>query len=122
MNFAVRFRHRFTLLTGFCGVVLANAQPVPKIASASPEWVQRGTTSIVTLEGEDLSEVTGFLSSGEGGLIVTNAPAQSSPASIESSRGGIVPADNDEKKLRVSVTVAADAPLGPRELRVIAPN
>jgi hypothetical protein len=40
---------------------------------------------------------------------------------LETSRGGIVPADNDEKKLRVSVTVAPDAPLGARELRVTTP-
>ncbi|HKS35605.1 MAG TPA: PPC domain-containing protein [Verrucomicrobiae bacterium] len=103
-------------------ILSANAQPVPKTTSVSPEWVQRGKTSIVALEGENLSNVTGFVFSGDGGLTATNAPAPVYPASIESSRGGIVPADGDEKKMRVSVMVAGDAPLGPRELRIVTPE
>ena len=103
-------------------ILSANAQPVPKTTSVSPEWVQRGKTSIVALEGENLSNVTGFVFSGDGGLTATNAPAPVYPASIESSRGGIVPADGDEKKMRVSVMVAGDAALGPREIRVVTPD
>ena len=101
-------------------VVVANAQPVPKITSVSPDWVQRGTTSVVVLEGENLSQLNGFIFSGDGGLTATNAPPPVRDAILESSRGGIVPADNDDKRLRVSVTVAPDAPLGARDLRVAA--
>ena len=111
----------FILATQFA-ILPANAQPVPKTTSISPDWVQRGKTSVVALEGENLSNVTGFIFSGDVGLVATNAPAPVYPASIESSRGGIVPADGDEKKMRVSVTVAGDAPLGPRELRVVTPD
>ena len=101
--------------------VMANAEPVPKITSVSPDWVQRGATSVVVVEGENLSQINAFLFSGDAGLTATNAPAPLRNSSLESSRGGIVPADNDDKRLRVSVTVAADAPLGPREFRVAAP-
>src|SRR5437763_9258075 len=90
---------------GLCAATMS-AQPVPKLTSVSPEWIQRGTTSLVTLEGENLSEVTGFVFSGEGGLTATNAPPPAYSANLESSRGGIVPGEDDERKLRVSVTAA----------------
>src|SRR5882724_10542675 len=48
------------------------AQQVPKIVSALPDWVQRGATSVVVLEGENLSQINGFLFSGDGGLTATN--------------------------------------------------
>jgi len=106
--------------SSICAVV--QAQPIPKITSISPDWVQRGTSSPVLLEGENLSQIEGFIFSGEGGLSATNAPAPTRTFNLETSRGGIVPADNDEKKLRVRVTVAPDAPLGARELRVTTPT
>src|SRR2546426_5069332 len=98
------------------GLLIIHAQSVPKTTSASPDWIQRGATSVVTLEGENLLQVNGFIFSGDGGLNATNAPAMTSSVNLEASRGGISPADNDEKKLRVSVTATADAPLGAREL------
>jgi len=106
----------------FLHIVFAHSQPVPKITSVSPAWVQRGTSSTITLEGENLLQVEGFIFSGDGGLSATNAPAPTRTFNLETSRGGIVPADNDEKKLRVSVTVASDAPLGARELRATTPS
>src|SRR5262249_23738294 len=106
-----------TGLAGCLASVTLIAQPLPKITSVSPDWVQRGTTSTVILEGENLSQIDGFIFSGDGGLHATNAPGPSRTFNLETSRGGIVPADNDEKKLRVSVTVAPDAALGARELR-----
>ena len=121
-RFTVRFLRCCALRAACCVFVLANAQPLPKITSVSPDWVQRGATSIVVLEGENLSEVTGFIISGDGGLAATNAAAPARNAILEGSRGGIVPADNDEKRLRVSVTVAPDALLGARELRVAVPS
>jgi len=113
---------RLALLTGLGAAILANAQPAPKIVSILPDSVQRGTTAVLTVEGENLSDVTGFIFSGDGGLTATNAPAPPSSVRIESSRGGIVHADGDEKKLRVSAAVTAEAALGPRELRVVTPN
>src|SRR5437870_5967623 len=100
---------------------LGLSQPIPKITSVSPDWIERGTTSVVTLEGENLREIAGFIFSGDGGLTATNAPPPVYSATLESNRGGIVPAGDDEKTLRVSVTVTPDTPLGARELRVFAP-
>ncbi len=98
------------------------AQPVPKINSIWPEWVQRGTTSVVALEGENLSPITAFIFSGDGGLTATNGIAQTHGVGLEASRGGIVAADGDEKTLRIRVTVAPDATLSPRELRITTTN
>src|SRR5437773_3710756 len=118
----VRALNRWLACLGLLITTSIHAQPVPRITSVSPEWVQRGTTSVVVLEGDNLSQINAFLFSGDGGLAATNAPPPSRSANLESSRGGIGPADNDEKRLRVSVTAAPDAPLGARELRVAAPN
>ena len=111
-----------SLLSAACISAFVQAQPVPKITAISPDWVQRGTSSTVTLEGENLSQIEGFVFSGEGGLSATNAPPPVYSAKLETSRGGIVPADNDEKKVRVNVMVSADASLGARELRVATPS
>src|SRR5437660_12429954 len=35
----------------------ASAQPVPKITSISPEWIQRGTTNDLTIVGDNLGSV-----------------------------------------------------------------
>jgi len=113
-----QFVARCSFFLGLCAATMS-AQPVPKLTSVSPEWIERGTTSVVTLEGENLSEVTRFIFSGEGGLTATNAPPPAYSANLESSRGGIVPGEDDERKLRVSVTVAPEAPLGARELRAV---
>jgi len=118
----VRALNRWLACLGLLITTSIHAQPVPRITSVSPEWVQRGTTSVVVLEGDNLSQINAFLFSGDGGLAATNAPPPARSANLESSRGGIGPADNDEKRLRVSVTAAPDAPLGARELRVAAPN
>jgi hypothetical protein len=115
----------FSLLAG------ANvfAQPVPKLTSISPEWIQRGTTVDVTLSGENLSGVTQFIFNGDPGLSATNVPPPPAPKptiAIESTAGGITRADptapRDDKRLVLKVTAAADASLTPRELRVVAPG
>ena len=121
IQIAAMSRIRCAGVIGFLAIVSVTAQPVPKITSISPDWIQRGTTSIVTLEGENLSQVDGFIFSGEGGLSATNAPPPVYSAQLETSRGGIVPGDNDEKKLRVSILVSPDAPLGGRDMRVTTP-
>src|SRR5437764_1008251 len=52
----------------------AFAQPVPKITSISPEWIQRGTTNDLTIIGENLGSVSTFIFSGDAGLSATNVP------------------------------------------------
>jgi hypothetical protein len=105
------------------------AQPTPKLDSISREWIQRGTTVEFTFVGTNLSAVNRFIFDGEPGLSATNVPgpAPAKPAiTVESSGGGIsraeAPAARDEKRLMARVTAAADAPLGPREVRVVTPS
>jgi len=109
-------------------VVSVIAQPVPKLNSLSIEWIQRGTTVTATFAGENLGSVTRFVFDGEPGLSATNVPPPVPPQSavtIESNLGGISRAESppprDEKKLVASITAAADAPLGAREVRVVTP-
>jgi len=106
----------------------AFAQPVPKLTTVSPEWVQRGTTVQVVFAGENLGNVMGFLFSGEPGLTATNIPAPAPPkpaVTIESDLGGITRGDGqsmkDEKRLVASITATAEAALGAREIRVVTP-
>ena len=92
----------------------ASAQPVPKLTSLSPEWIQRGATGQVVFSGENLATVTGFLFSGAPGLTATNvlpAPPPKSAVTIESDLGGISRAEpspkRDDKRLVASVTVTS---------------
>src|SRR2546423_3273706 len=50
------------------------AQPVPKLTSLSPDWIQRGTSGQIVFSGENLGTVTGFVFSGASGLTATNTP------------------------------------------------
>jgi hypothetical protein len=113
----------------FCLAFSAVAQPVPKINSISPEWIQRGTTADVTITGENLASVSGFIFSGEPGLSATNVPSVSAPPpaiSIESTSGAITRAEpasiRDDKRLVIRLAAAADAHLSAREFRVRSPG
>src|SRR5262245_41582731 len=105
------------------------AQPVPKLNSLSPEWIQRGTSIDITLTGDNLGGVTQILFNGDVGLSATNIPPASPPKpsiSIESSGGGITRVDpgpkKEEKRLVIKVTAKADGALSPHELRVVSPG
>lgn len=106
------------------------AQPVPKITSVSPEWIQRGASIDLTIVGENLSAVSGFIFNGDPGLSATNIPAASTVAapavSIESASGLITRTEpamaKDDKRLVVKLTAATNAVLGAREFRVLAPG
>ncbi len=107
------------------------AQPAPKLTSISPDWIQRGKTVEVTLTGENLAGVTGFLFDGDPGLVATNAAMPAMPTTakvaVESSGGGIRQAPvaavaGDNRKLVLKVTAANDVSLSPRELRVVGPG
>ena len=125
---SVSIRGFLVLLTT---ALAAAAQPAPKLAAISPEWIQRGTTIEVTLTGENLGGVTQILFNGDAGLSATNVvaltPMAKASVVIESTGGGISIAEpaapkRDEKKLVLKVTAPANASLSPRELRVIAPG
>ena len=122
-----------TRLSSFLALIVsgvAAAQPVPKLSSLSPEWIQRGTTIDLTFSGENLGAVSGFVFNGDSGLSATNIPSPppppASPAvTIESSLGGISRVEpvppKDEKKLVVRLTATAEASLSVREVRVVSP-
>src|SRR6184192_4083669 len=117
------------LLAFLLAPILACAQPMPKLASVSPEWIQRGTTLQMVFSGENLAAVTRFIFQGEPGLSATNSlppPPPKTSLTIESDRGGISRVDpappRDQKRLVGIVTAAADAPLGTREVRVLTPT
>jgi hypothetical protein len=113
----------------FVSALTAFAQPVPKLNSLSPEWIQRDTTIDVTLTGENLGDVAQILFNGDPGLSATNVPPPSPSrptVTIESTGGGITRADpgsaKDDKRLVIKVTAGPDVSLNPRELRVVAPG
>jgi hypothetical protein len=100
----------------------------PKITSISPDWVQRGATLDVTLAGEGLNSVTGFVFSGESGLSASIVIESNPPPSVtvESASKGIAVAATSgrdrNKSLRARIIAVTDAPLGVREVRVLGPN
>jgi hypothetical protein len=129
-SISLRFRGNGGL-NFFAGVFLvatlltANAFAQPKIASISPDWIQRGSSLEVKIAGEGLGSVTGFVFSGEAGLSATVIVESNPPptVSVESASKGIVVAPSGgrdrNKSLRARLTAASDAPLGLRELRVL---
>lgn len=100
------------------------AQPVPKLASLSPEWVQRGRTVEVVLTGENLGSVTRFVFGDNDGLSATNLAAGKSDVRFESSAGifSTGGAPSDDKRLVTQFTLPAEATLGSHEVRVITPT
>ena len=124
----IRFRFLFSL-SALIPALSAFPQPVPKVNSLSPEWVQRGTTQQIVFTGESLGAVTGFIFSGDPGLSATHVPPAAAPKpaiTIESNLGGISVAEpaaaKDDKKLVANVSATSEAALGAREVRLVTPT
>lgn len=101
----------------------------PKLTSASPQWIQRGTTLDFTLSGEKLHSVTGLVFSGESGLTASFIPRftqSSAEIAVESDSGAFTVAPAVDKNTGTSLVVrlnaATNAAIGARELRVMAPT
>jgi len=95
------------------------AQPIPKLNSISPDWIQRGTTVTITVTGENLGSVANLLLSGDPGITAEILAPPHPTVSIEASGGGIsTTAARDEKKLSAKISVVNDAALSDREIRV----
>jgi hypothetical protein len=109
-------------LGGWGGLSLLHGQAVPKLNTLSPEWVQRGTTNELVLEGENLGQVSGFILSGPGGLSAAILPPTPAPATVEVSRGGIELADETDRRLIARLSATMAAMLGAREIRAAAPG
>ena len=111
-----------------CALLTGNAVAQPKLTSIAPNWVQRGATLAVTINGDSLGSVTGFVFNGETGLSASIVVETNSPPAItvESASKGIAvasaPARDRNKSFRANITAASDAALGDREVRVVGPT
>src|SRR4051812_6403818 len=98
------------------------AQPIPKLNSISKQYIQRGTSTEVTLNGDNIGSGK-ILISGEPGIKITLPTPAAANIGIESSLGGVatVP-QTDSKKLVATIEIAENAAVGPREFRVASPG
>jgi hypothetical protein len=111
----------FGLALSVLSVLVASAQPVPKLNTIAPEWVQRGTTAEIRFTGENLGDVTGFLISGDAGISAVLKSPVLAKVDVESSQGGISVVNlKDDKKLTAQFTITAEASLSEREIRLIS--
>ncbi len=98
------------------------AQSIPKLKTISPEWVQRGTTTDITLTGENIANISSFAFSGdEEQLTAVIAPVSKPAIGLESTAPNVFstgPA-SDDKRVTARLVVASDAALGAHEMRVI---
>src|SRR5437870_1579556 len=65
----------------------AIAQPAPKLASMSAEWLQRGKTVDVVFEGENLSPPTRLVFGGEGSITGSVGVATGTDSRLEAPPG-----------------------------------
>lgn len=113
-------------LAGVMVIVAASplvGQSVARIAPILPGWFQRGTTNEIVLQGENLRAVQSIRFDGAPGVTASIVPATTPTVRLESSHGGLTAsATPNRKETRIRLELAADAPLGPRELRTVGPN
>ena len=113
---------KYVLVTIGLSVAAANAQPVPKLNSISQEYIQRGGSFEVTLEGENIGGGK-VIVSGDPGVKVSLTPPPAANIAIESNLGGVTTvAKTDAKKIIATVDIDEKAMIGVRELRVASPG
>ena len=115
-----KFRTIFVLLLLFMSPRLIKAQAVPELTSISPQGGQRGTNVEITLKGKNISKATALLFSGEG--ISGEIGEKAGEAAVFFSGKGVsghIPNDN---RLVAQVTIALNAALGMREVRLVTPK
>jgi len=84
----------------------ALSQPLPTVQSATPDVLRRNADTQITLAGSHIGATTQALIIGPPGVTARLKPA----------------AKPNPKSLAVTLTVAADAPRGLRELRLVTPH
>src|SRR5687768_16783710 len=94
------------------------AQVLPVLQGVSNDIVVVGKTQDVVLRGENVGDATKVVVIGEGGVEV----ALPKPATQPTTQATQPAKPVNLKELKVQVTVKADAPRGPREVRVVTPN
>lgn len=104
----------------FLVVGISYAQVAPQLTNITPRASQRGQTVDITLEGQNINEDSDIWFSKEGikAAIKNKAPI----ATVRFNGSGIsgnIPAN---PRLVLSFEIAADAPLGTHQIRLITPN
>ncbi len=84
----------------------AFAQPIPTLTAISPDVLQQGQSTTLTVSGENISAATQILLIGPPGITATLPTPTTKPA----------------KSLAIKIAAAPDAPRGLREIRVVTPN
>ena len=85
------------------------AQPVPTVRSISPDVLQRGATTKITIEGDHIADASQILLIGPPGLTATLKPAA-------------VPTTKPAATVMFDITATSDAARGLREIRFITKN
>ena len=110
----------FLILVGCSAIGAALAQPAPKLNSLSREWLQRGATNEITINGENLGAAKRVILGGAPGVKAEVIQPPSTQVSVESSGGGVSSvAQSETKKLKVRLQIDASASLVDREVRVV---
>lgn len=82
--------------------------------------MQRGTSSEITLTGENLGRAEKVIISGDPGVVASIVRESQPQVQVESSLGGIsTVAPANDKSLRVQLTITNNASLSEREIRVV---
>src|SRR5687768_14440182 len=114
------FVKSFLVLVGCSAIGATLAQPAPRLTSLSREWLQRGATAEITINGENLGAAKRVILSGAPGVKAEVIQPPSTQVSVESSGEGISSiAQTDTKKLKVRLQIDASAGLVDREVRVV---
>ena len=96
------------------------AQAIPQLTSVTPIAGQRGTTIKVTLQGQNLDQVTAILFSGSGiSAEIKNADAQ---PIVRFNGQGISGKISTDDRLTAQVKIDPSTPVGSQNLRLVATN
>ena len=120
------FRAILILLLLFISPHLINAQTVPEptsipeLISISPQGGQRATNAEIAFKGKNISKATALLFSGEG--ISAEIGEKTGEAAVFFSGEGISGHIPNDSRLVAQVTIAPNAALGIREVRLVTPK
>ena len=109
-----------SLLIFFLLISFAQAQVVPALSTISPQGAQQGQNVEIILKGKNLDTATAVWFSGNGITAEISQEAQQAAVLFNGAGvSGSIPAD--VQLVAVVLTIAADAPLGIQQMRVVTP-
>lgn len=94
----------------------------PSVGIAYPMGGRRGTTVEINFYGENLGEATAAIFTGEPGLSAELVSRDAKPAGLLVGGGGLTEVRENARVMGARVTIAPDAPLGEREVRLLSPD